>query len=211
MNNNFDTLLRAIVPLSFLAIWAITSLLNRETKPLPARRPMPDRPLGPRPGEPTLRWGPANPVPDRESWRNSGAIGREEDIVIISPEDAQAVRQSRGRQIQASGTRRTARTKPNLGKSRRSETPSSKSGFAGVNQGVNQQIATTIGIIPLSGVDQDVSGVVSPPSSPSAGSSPILSSAGLASALANPARVREALLMNELLGPPLALRPRRTR
>src|SRR5689334_1535404 len=45
-----DILLQFIVPLSFLAIWALTSLLNRDAQPLP---PRPMRGLGPggaRPG-----------------------------------------------------------------------------------------------------------------------------------------------------------------
>ncbi len=49
MNNNWESLIRAIVPLSFMAIWALTSLFNRDTKPKPVIRPTP-RPEGARGG-----------------------------------------------------------------------------------------------------------------------------------------------------------------
>ncbi len=42
-----EILFQFIVPLTFLAIWALTSLLNRETQPLPRR---PSRPGAPGPG-----------------------------------------------------------------------------------------------------------------------------------------------------------------
>ena len=40
----FEILVQFIVPLTFLAIWALTSLLNRDAQPLP---PRPGRPPGP--------------------------------------------------------------------------------------------------------------------------------------------------------------------
>ncbi len=40
----FEILIQFIVPLTFLAIWALTSLLNRDAQPLP---PRPGRPPGP--------------------------------------------------------------------------------------------------------------------------------------------------------------------
>src|SRR5579875_2178350 len=47
MRNNFELLLQFIVPLTFLAIWALTSLLNRDAQPLP---PRPGAGRGPGPG-----------------------------------------------------------------------------------------------------------------------------------------------------------------
>lgn len=44
----FEILIQFIVPLTFLAIWALTTLLNRDAQPLP---PRPGRPGGPRPGD----------------------------------------------------------------------------------------------------------------------------------------------------------------
>ena len=40
----FEVLIQFIVPLTFLAIWALTSILNRDAQPLP---PRPGRPPGP--------------------------------------------------------------------------------------------------------------------------------------------------------------------
>jgi hypothetical protein len=45
-----DLLLQFIVPLSFLAIWALTSLLNRDAQPLPPRPTRGPGAGGPRPG-----------------------------------------------------------------------------------------------------------------------------------------------------------------
>jgi len=42
-------LFQFIVPLTFLAIWALTSLLNRDAQPLPPRPMRPPAPPGPRP------------------------------------------------------------------------------------------------------------------------------------------------------------------
>ena len=49
-------LMQVIVPLTFLAIWALTSLLNREEKP-PARRPGPASGIWSH-----TRTGPSNPT-----------------------------------------------------------------------------------------------------------------------------------------------------
>jgi len=45
----FEILIQFIVPLMFLAIWALTSLLNRDAQPLPPRPGRPPRAGGPRP------------------------------------------------------------------------------------------------------------------------------------------------------------------
>ncbi len=64
----FDILIQCIVPLMFLAIWALTSLLNRDAQPLPPRPGRPPGPGGPRPlnrlpGQPEPRSsGPGSPM-----------------------------------------------------------------------------------------------------------------------------------------------------
>src|SRR5215218_4528389 len=88
-----------IVPLTFLAIWALTSLLNRDAQPLPPRNVRPPGPPGPRPGGtmPSLRPGErrAEPGPRDQPARWSPpanqtrpAAGRpgirpQDDILII--------------------------------------------------------------------------------------------------------------------------------
>jgi len=47
----FEILIQFIVPLMFLAIWALTSLLNRDAQPLPPRPGRPPGAGGPRPLE----------------------------------------------------------------------------------------------------------------------------------------------------------------
>lgn len=49
----FEVLIQFIVPLTFLAIWALTSILNRDAQPLPPRPGgRPGGPRGPGPGNP---------------------------------------------------------------------------------------------------------------------------------------------------------------
>ena len=57
-----DILLQFIVPLTFLAIWALTSLLNREAQPLPPRPGRSPVPGGPRPGMGAPMAGRGDPV-----------------------------------------------------------------------------------------------------------------------------------------------------
>ncbi|MGC8641651.1 MAG: hypothetical protein ACP5XB_17430 [Isosphaeraceae bacterium] len=46
----FDVLINFIVPLTFLAIWALTAILNRDAQPLPPRTGRPPGPGGMQPG-----------------------------------------------------------------------------------------------------------------------------------------------------------------
>jgi hypothetical protein len=55
----FDILLQFLVPLAMLAMWALTSLLNREAQSLPARGPVPNPGPG-RPDAPIGRGEPGN-------------------------------------------------------------------------------------------------------------------------------------------------------
>src|SRR5437764_360870 len=95
-------LLQFIVPLTFLAIWALTSLFNREAQPLPPRMGRPQNPNGPGPGpaggggstlnalrseaanrDPSLRW--ASPTAaDRTGTRRP--VGRPDDEILIIEE-----------------------------------------------------------------------------------------------------------------------------
>ncbi len=80
-----DILIQFIVPLTFLAIWALTSILNRDAQPLP---PRPGRPVGPGGQRPPARLPgqfdprPAQPVQEPRppatspfAERPSGLIG----------------------------------------------------------------------------------------------------------------------------------------
>ncbi len=82
----FEILIQFIVPLMFLAIWALTSLLNRDAQPLPPRPGRPPgaggtRPLNRLPGQPEPRspglGSPApasSPLADQQSmWPGAGS------------------------------------------------------------------------------------------------------------------------------------------
>jgi hypothetical protein len=62
----FEILIQFIVPLTFLAIWALTSLLNRDSQPLP---PRPGRPPGPGSGGSR----PQNFIPGQTEARSTSA------------------------------------------------------------------------------------------------------------------------------------------
>lgn len=204
MNNQWDQLIKAVVPLSFLAIWAITSLFNRESKVVPNRPPAPKPAFGPRPGVPPMRW--PTPAP-----ANTPALRRtqagEDDIMIIQPDPA---RPGVARATMAGGPRRSARTRP--APDRKPDPTPARPRLGGVNQNVNQQLATPTAMTPLttispmtSSVGSDLAGAPSAPSKTTTN----LTISALASLMNNPARLREAFLVNELLRPPVALRPRR--
>ena len=78
----FEILIQFIVPLTFLAIWALTSLLNRDAQPLP---PRPGRPPGPGGGRPMNR------APGQSTPRIAGpglAAPRQAQAAVPRPERA---------------------------------------------------------------------------------------------------------------------------
>ncbi|MCA1686614.1 MAG: hypothetical protein LC745_11705, partial [Planctomycetia bacterium] len=112
-----------IVPLAFIAIWALTSLFNRESQPLPPRTARPPVPNG-------LRTPPTAAPGRAADWRvaansretlstrptGSGSIGpparlgsrQDDDILII---EAEPRRPAAGRGG-AAPTRRTTKARP---------------------------------------------------------------------------------------------------
>ena len=224
MNNNWESLIRAIVPLSFMAIWALTSLFNRDTKPKPVIRPTP-RPDGARggmpmrPGDPPLRFAapsgrPTAPAPPRRPPTRST---EDEGIIILSSETNRLDREKETRFASASsaGSKRATRGKPVVAQ-RKPEPASSRTRtqLAGVSQHVNQHLAST---------NLELTPIASMPTGPSlglTGTTPVAAVAVGAAAqggpnsaiglqLADPARLREAFILNELLQPPVSMRTRR--
>ena len=198
-------LVQYLVPFSFLAIWAITSLMNRESKPVPTRMPRAPQ-VGGRPGDPTMRWGGSSGTTPRRV-----NVGREDDIIILSDDEPRPARTARPRTQPASTTRRTARTKPGLAATRKLDTPVASPLVSGVNQGVNQQLATTIDLQPLTTTDRNLASVASRPNPPSAKAPDLVSVSKLAAMMVEPNRLREAFLMNELIQPPVSMRRRSSR
>lgn len=256
-----EVLLKAIVPLSLLAIWALTALFNREGKPLPNRVGGPSaNPYGPNPGSavgsgvtsrplrpapppgrpspaprpatlpnsvapssvnrpPTLRWGP--PGSGVSGGGTSRTVGNDDDIVIIEtspgrpgsssdcPSPGVGTYSGQGRGV---GPARRSKPKAVAGPPRPTrsseETSTPDRGLSGVSQSVNQQLsASSMTVQPLS-VQSIASSVVVVGDASGRldhGPSPARS---VIAALHDPIRVKEAILINEILSPPVSMRKR---
>ena len=211
-----------IVPLGFLAIWALTAIFNRDAslparnpnahnpyamRPVPAQgsRPAPVRPAEPSPAvrqtQPPIRW-----APQEAPTRRPQPVGNDNDIIIIeAPRSVPRQNQSKG-----SGASRRGRQKPPAAPK---HTPSiqPRAGFEGVAQNVNQQLSSSIALSPLSeqAGPLSVQTVGTASAMPMSSTNPKARTLSIMAALGDPARVREAMLVNELLQPPLALRGRK--
>ncbi len=200
------------MPLAFLAIWALTALFNREGNSVPAARTgPPPNPYGPRPGipprvppatdrPPALRWGPQAVAP------NTPRAGGDDDIVILEgPRLTRTVVPRPQRRVRPKPTPPVA-PKP-------APIISTRIGMGNVSQSVNQQIVAPLTIEPLT---SQVSAVVTSPTVTTAAKplgpdrSP-LAALGIGRALSDPQRIREAIIVNEILRPPLALRGKNRR
>ena len=207
---DLNDILKAIVPLAFLAIWALTAVFNKEGNSLPVRSQGPPNPYGPRPGVPPRVAGPADRPPTLR-WGTPGSTpapprpGGDDDIVIL--ESSRPARPAPGRGVAP----RRLRPKPATAVAAKPApiVPTNKFGLGHVSQTVNQQLATPVAMEPLIA---PLSGVGSRPAASAAAKAvdhiagPTLRAASIAVTLADPQRLREAILINELLQPPLALR-----
>ena len=225
MNNNWESLIRAIVPLSFMAIWALTSLFNRDAKPKPVVRPTP-RPDGarggggPRPsGEPPLRFAttanrPAAQAPPR---RPPSRPAEDEGIIILSSETIRLDREKEKRFASAStpGVKRATRGKPVVPQRKPEPEPSrTRTKLAGVSQNVNQHLTNTnLELSPIQGmpVSQSLGLTGTTPAAAVAVGSEVQGGPNsvIGLYLADPARLREAFILNEILQPPVSMRTRR--
>ena len=219
MNLQWESLIRAVVPLSFMAIWAVTSLLNRDNKPKfapPRPSVLPPRPsgggvAGVRPGEPTLRWGsPAGtgpvvrPAPARRPTRPD-----DDGIVILASDTRRPERDAMGRPIISPSGKRPSKGKPVV-PPRPAEATSNRGKLAGVSQNVNQHLtAATLDMPPMTALPTLANSPTSGPAARgrSGESNPTQAARSAARALTDPARLREAFILNEILQPPVALRP----
>ncbi len=220
MNNNWESLIRAIVPLSFMAIWALTSLFNRDSKPKPSMMSTPPRPNNqglvntPRTGEPTLRWSSPSATSTATTGNRSPLrMGGDDGIVILSSDSrTRGERNSGGTFGSNAGSKRPSKGKPVVPQ-RKAEPTSTRTKLAGVNQNVNQHLTNaTIEMAPLASMPPMASmtplGLSSSPTAApdSIGVSP---RSVTALALSDPTRLREAFVLNEILLPPVSMRSRR--
>jgi len=215
---DLEDLIKAVVPLSFLAIWALTSVFNREAKPLPPMANRPPVPYPPRPSvppggarppepkpvpanrEPTLRWSqpgqPAAPAQGRSAPNPGGAddilIIRNEPVrpPLVQPTRPNVAQPRRGRSKSAAAPKPADQTtvRPTLG---------------AFDTDVSQHLARTIELPPLEQISS--SGVNAAGRIPER-IVPQVSLADLKRSLRDPARVREAFILNEVIQPPLSHR-----
>jgi hypothetical protein len=226
MNNPINNIFQYIVPLTFLAIWALTWLLNREAQPLPPRA---NRPPGPRPGmpprplerrpepvprDPALRWQPTGSA-DRAGVRRP-PTRPDSDIIILESEPRRTPAPAPPRPAPGVVTRRNTRSKAAPQSSKRPETETPRALSASLAKEADPQLGRPLELTPLKQLQtslataqaHDVGKTPSDPSRPArSGASPI----DIASLVRSPAKLREAVIMSEVLGPPIALRGRRRR
>jgi hypothetical protein len=203
---NWDQLiLRAIVPFSFVAIWALTALFNKESsKGFPGRPPGPSPSNGPKPGDPNLRWAPPARTSQPPVVRRV-PIG-EDDILIIPNNPSRSVKAPQ------QGVRRLVKGRQATPPARKVDPPASRGKLAGVSQNVNQSLAKPIELTPLNTIapmaTTSGSDLANAPSAPSK-TSAVVTISTLRPLMNDPVRLREAFIVNELLRPPVALRGRR--
>ncbi len=204
-----EDVIRAIVPLSFLAIWLLTSIFNRDAKPLPPRQGF-GGPIGAAPPRPlqepvvgrdvSMRWGPGSQSQEsgfETPVRRSPAEIREEDILVIRAEQPRPL-------MKVNPAQRRTRSKPAPAKKAASIEAELLGGALGSN--VSQQmkpIDLTRTNTPFTAVG-DLSN-----KSHAAEVAYGPRSQGLTDVritLMDPARIREAFILNEILQPPVSRR-----
>lgn len=192
---NLGDLLKLIIPALFLVIWAVNQLLGKEEVTAPPR----GQPIGPRPGglPPAPRppasasqqvpQGSAQPASPAQPPRPKPASFANPEEIFVIRADAEPNPRPAPRPAPAPA-RRQPRPKP----SKRAPEPTAPKWLT--------PLPTSLETTPLS------------VQAPSAGPATSLTTAvhPLAELVRSPDRLREALILNEVLGPPRALRgPRR--
>jgi hypothetical protein len=257
----FEVLIQFIVPLTFLAIWALTSILNRDAQPLP---PRPTRPPGPggmrpvvrtpaqpdmvKPGGLPLRPAPSPLAGERPAdW--SGGLGAPSaplspprarprlgnlDDAIVYIENGPVTRTpsrslsgsaasggTASRPARSTSVRRGSRGRSGAGSAAvgRAEPETPRALTDQITQALAQRRSKPLEIsplsAPLSSLTRPLSGVSTPPQAapapiPAMTSLPFLGGAAVQTLLASPSRLREVVILTEILRPPLALRKGRT-
>lgn len=211
MNNNVELLIRLIIPALFLLAWALNQVLNKEVRPAPPPRgPVPDPfrnrlPPAQRPAAGTLleRLERTAPPPPRPS----PALNPGQEFVIIETES----RPSRSPSA-APTPSRAGRRNRNPKRSQQGGSSGGSSPKKGDSQDRNRQsgignLATGLTSapvnVPLAGIGNLSAGAANL-DPPEVVRNPALGT--LRDAIASPERIRQAILLNEILQPPIALR-----
>lgn len=207
MNNQVEILIKLIIPAILLIFWALSNLFNREGAAVqgrgaPGARPMPRPGDRPRPVATTAR-----PVPPKRPNEEVFVIrsetneppGRSNNQPPGRSNSPQKRNSNRGKGSQSSQPRR-----PDAPKPRHVDLFDAK-----IPMNVNQSVTKPLEIRPLTESVADTR-IETVPSNPSmaVGLTPPSTIADLRVGLATQGRIREALLLNEILQPPMALRNR---
>jgi hypothetical protein len=230
---HLDNLFQFIVPLTFLAIWALTSLFNREAQPLPPRTGRPQPPNGPGMGtgmgtgggtatlrgeslnrDPSLRWS-SPTATDRPPARRP--VGRTNDDILIIEDTRRPSGTTPARPSPGAAPRKGTRSRPVPGGTpKRGEVTSPRplTGALGTPLPIPQQMSRQLELNPLAmppspllgSQPQNITQTISEPTLQASRPVPVWDDFRLL--LNSPAKLREAIIVNEILQPPLALRRR---
>ncbi|MDX2038675.1 MAG: hypothetical protein SFX72_18660 [Isosphaeraceae bacterium] len=197
-------LLRVLVPLGIFAFWALTKLSERGPKPVepPPRLPPPVPNAGPRnsgpitrSSAPPMRFGGSEPA-------RRIVVAGEDEIVILS--DARP--QKPGPSPRKPGPRQKSKQpKP---KPAPESATKSMLGVGDINQMVSRQIQESMSIKPMRLVDLHDSMPAAVAADPNSARAPERLSS-LVATMRTPGKLRDALILNEILQPPLSRRKRR--
>lgn len=221
-NNNVDILIRLIIPALFLLAWALNQVLNKEAPPQPQRGPNPDpfrnrlppaqRPPGtllerlertapppPKPAPP-LRPGQEMVIVESESRPSRPSAGSAPAGSSSSSSTSRTNRRNRNPRRPASGGG-SASASSSTPKRGESGDRSRSSAFANLAPGLTDSPVNATG------------GMMSATPSPiedldPRDLAPNPARDALQQAIASPDRIRQAILINEILQPPVALRGR---
>ena len=186
-----------LVSLGILALWALTSLLSRETQPLPPRpsRPRPNEGPGP------ARFGESDPAARSLS---SSSVQTSSGAAQTRGARSPARRAVRSRAASGSAGAKTTDSKLQ----RRLSSQINQS----MAQAANRPLEITPIDIPLSSLSSTITplgarAAIGPSSFQSV--APALDAKSIREMLRSPQRLREIAILSEVLRPPVALRQRR--
>ncbi len=222
----WEILIQFILPILFLAVWAITMLLNRDAQPLPPRagrpggfgesRPVP-RPTNTKaPARTTRDWN--APTPQSRPLSEASRAGRTnwaggEEILYLgeSQESRRARRPDQTAPARSTrGNRQSRASKSKAGPTPQAPDSASTRKFSNlVNQSLSESQSGRMDFTPLAA---SLSSQMASLSQPSATATPARitpppvspSLEFIQAAIASTERLRAQIVLNEILGPPLS-------
>ncbi|MDB5351400.1 MAG: hypothetical protein JWN86_2647 [Planctomycetota bacterium] len=213
MRNDFEILVKLIIPAILLIFWALSNLFNRENTS--AQSKSTGAPAGPRPGG-----FPAPRPSERDRQIGSQAANPVRYVTPVGNDEVLIIRSETSRPP----ARPNPQPRRNQGRSRGPQNPQNRrivdppvpkrEQVGGrLSTDVNQTISNTMDLRSLTQSMAAASastsiGTQTVASSVAEGIQPTMSALDLRQNLTDPLRIRQAFLLNELLQPPVALRGR---